>query len=216
MLTPFAAFLLAQTMHCSGVVAVMVSALMLAYVSPRVIRARSRLQSFAFWDISTFLINGSLWVFVGVQIPGAVRGIAHVDGGLRHAVLLALAVTGVVIVTRLPGWKSPPCCFVLWTGARCSAAVASAGASAPCPAGRDSAARCHLPRRSPSRRTTHSGAPFPDRNLHHLRRVGRDSGDRPRPREHAARRRSLGSDARRRRPRRRIAVGPQSRRPSRP
>ena len=40
-------------------------------------------------------------MFVGVQIPGAMHGINHVDGGLRHAVFLALAVTGVVIVTRI-------------------------------------------------------------------------------------------------------------------
>lgn len=100
-LTPFAAFLLAQALHCSGVVAVLVAALVLTYVSPRVIRARSRLQAFAFWDLATFLINGSLWVFVGVQLPGAVRGIAHSDGGVGHAVLLTLAVAGVVITTRV-------------------------------------------------------------------------------------------------------------------
>ena len=102
LLTPFAAFLLAQYFDCSGVVAVMVSALMLAYFGPVVIRARSRLLSFGFWDISTFMINGSLWVFVGTQIPAAMHGINHhVDGGLRHAVYLALAVTGVIIVTRI-------------------------------------------------------------------------------------------------------------------
>jgi Na+/H+ antiporter len=101
LLTPFAAFLLAQTVHCSGVVAVMVSALVLAYSGPVVIRARSRLQSYAFWDIATFLINGSLWVFVGVQIPGELRGIANVDGGLRHALYVALAITGVIIVSRI-------------------------------------------------------------------------------------------------------------------
>jgi CPA1 family monovalent cation:H+ antiporter len=100
LLTPFAAFLLAQSMECSGVVAVMVSALVLTYSGPIVIRARSRLQSFAFWDIATFLINGSLWVFVGVQIPGAIRGVNGVDGGIRHAVLLALAATGVVVASR--------------------------------------------------------------------------------------------------------------------
>lgn len=100
LLTPFAAFLLAQSVECSGVVAVLVSALVITYVSPRVIRARSRLQSFAFWDISTFLINGSLWVFVGVQLPGALRGINDHGDGLRRATMLALAVTGVVIVTR--------------------------------------------------------------------------------------------------------------------
>ena len=92
LLTPFAAFLLANAIGCSGVVAVLVSALMLAYASPRVIRARSRLVSFAFWDIATFLINGALWVFVGVQLPGAVRGVSRVDGGSPRP-RLAVAVT---------------------------------------------------------------------------------------------------------------------------
>lgn len=101
LLTPFAAFLLAQAFDCSGVVAVMVSALVLTYAGPVVIRARSRLTAFAFWDIATFLLNGSLWVFVGVQIPGALHGISHVDGGLRHAAYIALAVTGVVIASRI-------------------------------------------------------------------------------------------------------------------
>ena len=101
LLTPFAAFLLAQSMDCSGVVAVMVAALVLAYAGPVVIRARSRLQAYAFWDSVTFLLNGSLWVFVGVQIPGALRGIAGMDGGVRHALFIALAVTGVVIVSRI-------------------------------------------------------------------------------------------------------------------
>ncbi|WP_374025534.1 Na+/H+ antiporter [Mycobacterium sp. HNNTM2301] len=101
LLTPFAAFLLAQAFDCSGVVAVMVSALVLTYAGPVVIRARSRLTAFAFWDIATFLLNGSLWVFVGVQIPGALHGTSQVDGGLRHAAYIALAVTGVVIVSRI-------------------------------------------------------------------------------------------------------------------
>jgi Na+/H+ antiporter len=101
LLTPFAAFLLAQSVGCSGVVAVLVSALVLAYAGPVVIRARSRLASFGFWDIATFLINGSLWVFIGIQIPGALRGVSHVDSGLRHAVYIALAVTGVVIASRI-------------------------------------------------------------------------------------------------------------------
>jgi monovalent cation/hydrogen antiporter len=165
LLTPFAAFLLAQTIHCSGVVAVMVSALVLAYVSPRVIRARSRLASFAFWDIATFLINGSLWVFVGVQIPRAIRDTSTVDGGIRHAVLLALAVTGVVIATRIVWgefttallrtvdrravqrtrrieWRQRAVSH--WAGFRGAVSLAAALA---------------IPV------TTHSGAAFPDRNL---------------------------------------------------
>jgi len=164
-LTPFAAFLLAQTIHCSGVVAVLVSALVISYASPHVFRARSRLQTFAFWDLSTFLINGSLWVFVGTQMPHALRGIAGVDGGLRHAGFLALAVTGVIIVsrfvvsdlftfflravdrravqrTRRIGWRQRM--VSRWAGFRGAVSLAAALA---------------VPL------TTHSGAPFPDRNL---------------------------------------------------
>ncbi|MGV0747980.1 Na+/H+ antiporter [Mycolicibacter minnesotensis] len=164
-LTPFAAFLLAQTFHCSGVVAVLVSALVLSYVGPRVIGARSRLQAFAFWDMATFLINGSLWVFVGVQIPGAVHGIVNVGDGLRHATVLAFAVTGVVVVTRIAwseiitvllrtldrravqrtrrvGWRQRA--VSSWAGFRGAVSLAAALA---------------VPL------TTHAGTPFPDRNL---------------------------------------------------
>ncbi|KAA1250642.1 Na+/H+ antiporter [Mycobacterium simiae] len=165
LLTPFAAFLLAQSLGCSGVVAVLVSALVLAYTGPRVIRARSRLQTFAFWDILTFVLNGSLWVFVGVQIPGAIGHICSDHGGLRRATVLALAVTGVVIATRII-WveltsllglaldKSlhKPTRYVSfrmrsvtsWAGFRGAVSLAAALA---------------VPQ------TTHSGAPFPDRNL---------------------------------------------------
>lgn len=164
-LTPFAAFLLADAIHCSGVVAVLVAALMLSYVGPRVIRARSRLQAFAFWDIATFLLNGSLWVFVGVQIPGAMHGISNYGSGLGHAALLALAVTGVIIVSRIAwvelttvllrtvdrravqrtrrvNWRQRA--VSSWAGFRGAVSLAAALA---------------VPL------TTHSGGPFPDRSL---------------------------------------------------
>jgi monovalent cation/hydrogen antiporter len=165
LLTPFAAFLLAQTIHCSGVVAVLVSALVMAYAGPYVIRARSRLQTYAFWDLSTFLINGSLWVFVGVQMPNAVRGIAGVDGGVRHAALMALAVIGVILATRFACIESITALLRTvdrraiqrtrrvdwrqrvvsgWAGFRGAVSLAAALA---------------VPL------TTHSGAPFPDRHL---------------------------------------------------
>jgi CPA1 family monovalent cation:H+ antiporter len=96
--TPFAAFLLAELLHDSGVVAVVTAGLVLTHAGPRVIRARSRVQAYAFWDLSTFLINGSLFVLVGVQIPGVVRGL---DSGAGHAVAVALTVTAVVVLTRL-------------------------------------------------------------------------------------------------------------------
>lgn len=98
-LTPFVAFLLAELVHASGVVAVVTAGLVLTHASPRVISARSRTQAFAFWNLSTFLINGALWVLVGLQFPRAVTGLDATSTG--RAVVVALAVSGVVIGTRL-------------------------------------------------------------------------------------------------------------------
>ena len=93
--------MLAEVVHASGVVAVVVAGLVLSYAGPRVIRARSRFRAFAFWDLSTFLINGSLFVLVGMQVPHAVRSI-HA-GAVRHALLVALTASAVAILTRLAG-----------------------------------------------------------------------------------------------------------------
>ena len=98
-LTPFFAFLLAELVHASGVVAVVVAGLVLSYAGPRVIRARSRTQAFAFWDQATFMINGGLFVLVGVQFK---RAVDNLDGtSLAHAFGIAVGITLVVIGTRL-------------------------------------------------------------------------------------------------------------------
>ncbi|MEV4534484.1 Na+/H+ antiporter [Asanoa sp. NPDC049518] len=97
-LTPFVAFLVAEVVHTSGVVAVVVAGLVLSWAGPRVIRARSRLETYSFWDLGTFMLNGSLFVLVGVQFPAAVRGITRSFG---HAVWIALLTAATVIVIRL-------------------------------------------------------------------------------------------------------------------
>ncbi len=98
-LTPFVAFLLADAVRASGVLAVVVSGLLLSYAGPRVIRARSRVTAYAFWDLSTFMINGSLFVLLGMQVPRSLRSITSHSpmASLGIAVLVAL----VVVVTRL-------------------------------------------------------------------------------------------------------------------
>jgi Na+/H+ antiporter len=98
-LTPFTAFFLAETVHASGVLAVVVAGLVLSYAGPRVIRAPSRVMAYNFWDLSTFLINGSLFVLLGMQIPRAVRSIASTSPTM--ALTIAAVVTGVVVATRL-------------------------------------------------------------------------------------------------------------------
>lgn len=97
-LTPFLAFLVAEEIGASGVLAVVVAGLALSQFGPRVISARTRLQTQGFWQVTTFLLNGALFVLVGLQLNSAVR---DVGGALSHAVGMALAVAGTVIATRL-------------------------------------------------------------------------------------------------------------------
>lgn len=99
LLTPFMAFLAADAVHASGVVAVVVVGLFIAHRAPRVVRARTRLADRAFWNLATFLLNGALFVFVGIEVPTAVRDLDSTS--IRHALVVAACVTGVVVVTRL-------------------------------------------------------------------------------------------------------------------
>jgi monovalent cation/hydrogen antiporter len=95
-LAPFLAFLLAEEIHASGVLAVVVAGLAQSQYGPRTISARTRLQIHGFWQVTTFLLNGALFVLVGLQFNSAVRA---VDGS--HAFVMALVVAATVIVTRL-------------------------------------------------------------------------------------------------------------------
>lgn len=98
-LTPFVAFLAADAVHASGVVSVVVCGLLLTRVGPRVVAAHTRVPTQAFWDLTTFLLNGSLFVLVGLQVPAAVRDLDSTS--VWHALGVAGCVTAVVVGTRL-------------------------------------------------------------------------------------------------------------------
>jgi CPA1 family monovalent cation:H+ antiporter len=97
-LTPFTAFLLAETIQASGVLAVVVSGLMLSRIGPRVVRADTRRQAQAFFSLSTFLLNGALFVLVGLELHSAVGGLPGFD--LTRGLILVVVVSAVVIGLR--------------------------------------------------------------------------------------------------------------------
>ncbi|MDO4919839.1 Na+/H+ antiporter [Kocuria sp.] len=97
-LVPFVAYLLGEAVHASGVLAVVTAGLYLARVSPRHIDARRRAPAQGFWNISTFLLNGALFVLVGVQLPSVVQGLHTVQ--IATAILLGLALLVTLFVVR--------------------------------------------------------------------------------------------------------------------
>ncbi|MFD9514924.1 Na+/H+ antiporter [Streptomyces mirabilis] len=94
-LIPFTAFLLAELIKASGVLAVVVAGLIMSQVGPRLVGAATRRQAVAFWSLSTFLLNASLFVLVGLEAQSAARDLTSDD--LAHA-LITVGVVSVVLV----------------------------------------------------------------------------------------------------------------------
>jgi NhaP-type Na+/H+ or K+/H+ antiporter len=98
LLTPFSAFLLAELVEASGVLAVVVCGLIMSQVGPRVGRADSRQLTVAFWTLSTYLLNGALFVLVGLEVQSATRGLTSID--LARGLFAVAVVSAVVIGVR--------------------------------------------------------------------------------------------------------------------
>src|ERR1700730_8063092 len=69
LLTPFAAYIPAERLHVSGVLAVVASGLYLGWRGPRILTARTRLNIYVFWEMTVFLLNGLVFVLIGLQLP---------------------------------------------------------------------------------------------------------------------------------------------------
>jgi Na+/H+ antiporter len=104
--SPFVAYLLAEEVHASGVLAVVVCGLAVSRVGPRLIAARTRVQAQAFWQVTTFLLNGTLFVLVGMQLRPALDALRTYSVG--EAVLDAALVAATVIGTRLAWLYTTP------------------------------------------------------------------------------------------------------------
>jgi monovalent cation/hydrogen antiporter len=97
-LIPFTAFLLAQAVHASGVLAVVVCGLIMGHVAPRLGHPAARQQTEAFWSLSVFLLNGALFVLVGLELQGAARSLTSAE--LSRGLALVGAVSAAVVGTR--------------------------------------------------------------------------------------------------------------------
>ena len=96
-LTPFLVYLLAETFHVSGVLAVVAAGLVIAFPrrqSNNALFARQKLVSDSTWKVISFLINGTIFVFLGMQLPLAV--LPGTNGGLN-----ILQILGIVVVITL-------------------------------------------------------------------------------------------------------------------
>ena len=99
LLTGFAAYLPADALHVSGVLAVVTAGLYLGWEDPRIMSAKTRLQSIATWEVVTFLLNGLLFILIGLQLRTIVKSLSVESFGL--IIYGCLLVSGTVILVRI-------------------------------------------------------------------------------------------------------------------
>jgi Na+/H+ antiporter len=163
LVTPYFAYLPAEALGVSAVLAAVTAGIYLGWRSPDLITPATRIQAFSVWEILVFVLNAVLFVLVGLQLPSVIDGISGMSTGSIMG--YAVAVSAAVIVVRflwvfpstyLPRlvsrrirereppvhWQFPA--IVAWTGMRGAVSLAAALA---------------IPQ------TIDGGGPFPQRDL---------------------------------------------------
>jgi CPA1 family monovalent cation:H+ antiporter len=136
LLSPFIAYLPADALHVSGVLAVVTMGVYLGTRGPRVVAPVTRLQAGAMWSMVTFFLESLIFMLVGLELPRVMQALrTHT---LSELLAIVLATTLVCILVRFvwvfisiyvfdgdrgtgrsrssTHWKKP--FFIAWAGLR--------------------------------------------------------------------------------------------------
>ena len=84
LLIPFGAYLLAENLHCSGILAAVSAGITMSYVEQGQVLPLTRIRRSAFWDMIQFTANGVIFVLLGEQLPRLVTSAAAVVHETGH------------------------------------------------------------------------------------------------------------------------------------
>jgi monovalent cation/hydrogen antiporter len=98
-ITPFVAYIPAEEIGASGVLATVTAGVFVGLRTLDVVEPGTRLRTLAFWQSATFLLDGLLFVLIGVQVPSIYHRIE--DANVLALVGDALLVTAVVMGVRM-------------------------------------------------------------------------------------------------------------------
>lgn len=103
-LSPYVLYLVAEVIHASGVLAVVTAGLFLTIRSAHFFSAATRIKVFSVWESLTFILNGVVFVLIGLQFP-QIRGSIHEDG--IEKVLLNGAIFSLLLIALRMIWVFP-------------------------------------------------------------------------------------------------------------
>jgi len=97
-LSGYAAYLPAEALDVSGVLAAVTVGIVLGWAAPQISTASMRLTGYAVWEIIMFLLNALLFVLIGLQLPTILEGLQ--DESAATLLGWAAAISLTVIATR--------------------------------------------------------------------------------------------------------------------
>jgi monovalent cation/hydrogen antiporter len=100
-LMSYAAYIAAERVHASGILAAAVAGLYGGWVSPTAMDADQRLTGIAFWRVLVFSLEVALFVLLGLQLPVIVEAYNETAATIADLVLPAAAVAATLIGVRL-------------------------------------------------------------------------------------------------------------------
>ncbi len=100
LVTPFASYLLAESIHSSGVLALVVTGLLLGHLSPRQQSASSRIFERTNWSTIQFVLENVVFLLIGLQVQQIVSQLQQSTLPLSRIAVASVAVLLAVVVLR--------------------------------------------------------------------------------------------------------------------
>ena len=134
----FAVWMLADRLGLSGIITVVVFAILVAREAPDLIPAKLRIQSYAVWEVVVFVLNVLAFILIGLQLKPILGRLSRIElltyATAAAAVLATVMVVRIVWVTLYAGiarWRGAPinlraASVVAWCGMRGIVTLAAA------------------------------------------------------------------------------------------
>src|SRR5947208_1267326 len=98
LLTPYVAYFSGQWLHVSGILAVVIAGIYYGWRAPRILSGRMRLQALPVWEMVTFILNGVLFMLIGLQLPHVIRALP--PGMTTRVAQVAILFVLVIVLVR--------------------------------------------------------------------------------------------------------------------
>ncbi|WP_223693356.1 Na+/H+ antiporter [Leifsonia poae] len=100
LITPYLAFIPAQFLHGSGILAVVVAGLFLGYRSPTIQTAEARIAETINWRTIQFLLENAVFLFIGLELAGILNGAFRSGITVGQTVLISAVVLVALFLAR--------------------------------------------------------------------------------------------------------------------